>query len=74
MVMGWALYAGSSADAESPSSSYTVAPGDSLWSIAVTHYSATEDPRPKIEAIRQANGLKGNEVQPGMSLNLPSTE
>lgn len=74
MVMGWALYAGSSAGAESPSISYTVAPGDSLWSIAVTHYSASEDPRLKIEAIRQANDLKGNEIQPGMSLEIPSTE
>jgi hypothetical protein len=32
-----------------------------------------EDPRPKVEAIREANDLSGYEIYPGMSLKVPST-
>lgn len=66
-----ALYAGSGAGAESPAVTYSVAPGDTLWSITVAHYSPEEDPRPRIEAIREENGLTDYRVWPGMRLELP---
>ena len=52
---------------------YTVAPGDTLWEIAIERTAVWEDPRPKVEAIREANDLSGYEIYPGMSLKLPST-
>lgn len=50
---------------------YTVAPGDTLWGIAIERTALWEDPRPKVEAIREANDLSGYEIYPGMSLELP---
>jgi hypothetical protein len=66
-----ALYTGGGAGAESQSIHYTVAPGDTLWGIAIEHTAPWEDPRPKVEAIREANDLSGYEILPGMSLELP---
>ena len=66
-----ALYAGGGAGAESQPVQYTVAPGDTLWGIAIEHTAPWEDPRPKVEAIREANDLSGYEIFPGMSLELP---
>jgi LysM repeat protein len=51
--------------------SHTVAPGDTLWSIATEHYPPSEDPRATVEAIRKENGLKGYGIRPGMRLELP---
>jgi LysM repeat protein len=68
-----ALYTGSGAGAESEPVHYTVAPGDTLWGIAIEHTPPWEDPRPKVEAIREANDLSGYEIFPGMSLELPSS-
>ena len=67
-----AVYAGGVAGAEQPVH-YTVAPGDTLWGIAIEHTAIWEDPRPKVEAIREANNLSGYEIYPGMSLKVPST-
>jgi LysM repeat protein len=67
------VYAGGLAGAESQPTHYTVAPGDTLWGIAIEHTAVWEDPRPKVEAIREANDLSGYEIYPGMSLKLPST-
>ena len=67
------LYIGGVAGAEPESVHYTVAPGDTLWEIAIDHTAVWEDPRPKVEAIREANDLSGYEIYPGMSLKLPST-
>ena len=66
-----AVYAGGRVGAEPPPTHYTVAPGDTLWGIAIEHTAPWEDPRPKVEAIREANGLSGYEIYPGMSLKLP---
>jgi len=71
LVMG--VYAGGVARAEPQPVHYTVAPGDTLWGIAIEHTAVWEDPRPKVEAIREANDLSGYEIYPGMSLNVPST-
>ncbi len=51
--------------------SHTVEPGDTLWSIATEHYPPSEDPRAKVEAIRQENHLEGYSIRPGMRLELP---
>ena len=67
-----ALYAGSGAEAEGPSTSYTVSRGDTLWSIAAGHYPRSEDPRVRISEIRDLNHLKDYGLQPGEHLKLPS--
>lgn len=69
-----ALYAGSGASAEPPSAPHTVVAGETLWSIASDHYSPSGDPRVAIEEIRDANGLDGYRIQPGMRLELPAVE
>ncbi len=73
-VVAGVLYSGAWADAEQLPVSHTVAPGDTLWSITVDHYPPLEDPRVGIEAVREANGLEGYRIQPGMRLKLPSVE
>jgi LysM repeat protein len=66
-----AVYTGSGAGAEPESVQYTVAPGDTLWGIAIEHTAPWEDPRTEVEDIREANDLAGYEIYPGMSLELP---
>jgi nucleoid-associated protein YgaU len=68
-----AAYTASGVGAEPQTVSYTVAPGDTLWGIAIERTAPWEDPRPKVEAIREANDLSGYEIFPGMSLELPSS-
>lgn len=72
-ALGLALYTGAGVGAETRPVNYTVAPGDTLWGIAIEHTAVWEDPRPKVEAIREANDLSGYEIYPGMSLELPSS-
>lgn len=69
-----ALYVVRGADAGPPPSYYTVEPGDTVWSIAITHYPPQEDPRPRIEDIRAANDLSGFRIRPGQRLELPPAE
>jgi len=73
VALAVALYVGGIAGAEPRPIHYTVAPGDTLWGIALEHTAVWEDPRPKVEAIREANDLSGYEIYPGMSLKLPPT-
>ena len=73
VALAVAVYAGGVAGAGPQSVRYTVAPGDTLWQIALEHTAVWEDPRPKVEAIREANDLSGYEIYPGMSLKVPST-
>ena len=70
-VIVYLLYATAGADAGTAPVSYTVEHGDTLWEIATKHYSASEDPRAKIEAIRHENGLEGYAIRPGTRLELP---
>jgi LysM repeat protein len=72
-VLAVAAYTGSGAGAEQQPATYTVAPGDTLWGIAIERTAVWEDPRPKVEAIREANDLSGYEIYPGMRLELPPT-
>jgi LysM repeat protein len=68
-----ALYVGGVAGAGQPPTHYTVAPGDTLWGIALERTALWEDPRPKVEAIREANDLSGYEIYPGMDLKVPAS-
>lgn len=71
-VVAGTIYTGARAGAQQPPSYRTVAPGETLWSIAAEHYPHSEDPRVKIEAIREANGLEGYKIYRGERLELPS--
>jgi LysM repeat protein len=64
----WALLARDSG-AGSPSASYRVRPGDTLWSIAVAHHAG--DPREGVWELQQLNRLQGATIQPGQVLVLP---
>jgi LysM repeat protein len=49
----------------------TVAPGESLWSVA-QRIAPGRDPRPVVDQIRRLNHLPGVGVQAGQQLLLPS--
>jgi LysM repeat protein len=51
------------------SDTVVVAPGDTVWSIATSHYGG--DPRPHVEAILQVNHLSSPLLTPGQSLMIP---
>lgn len=69
-ILAFALYSVSRAGAEAPPVHHTVEPGETLWEITVEHYPPSEDPRPIIEEIREANSLTGYRIHPGMRLEL----
>ena len=46
-----------------------VTPGDSVWTIAQTHYAG--DPRSHVDAIMAVNHLSSPSLVPGQSLLLP---
>jgi LysM repeat protein len=48
---------------------YHVQAGDTLWSIAASHYGG--DPRQGVWAIQRENGLGGAALTPGQVLVLP---
>jgi LysM repeat protein len=70
-VLSFALYAGAGAGAEQATVPHTVAPGETLWEIAVENTLPGQDPRLKVEAIRDANDLSGSTIHPGMTLRVP---
>jgi LysM repeat protein len=70
LLTAYLLYTGTGSADPAPVS-HTVEPGDTLWSIATGYYPPSEDPRAKVEAIRQQNGLEGYGIRPGMRLELP---
>jgi LysM repeat protein len=52
-----------------PREIYVVKAGDTLWSIASTHYGG--DPREGVWKLQQRNHLAGTLVRPGERLVLP---
>jgi LysM repeat protein len=48
---------------------YVVKPTDTLWSIALAHYSG--DPRDAVWRLEQRNHLHGTTLVPGQRLVLP---
>ncbi len=52
-----------------PEHVYLVKPGDTLWSIATTHYGG--DPREAVWKIEKRNHLASATIQPGDRLALP---
>lgn len=64
----WALGAAGS-DASRGAHVYVVTPGDTLWSIAESHYGG--DPRAAVWRIQDRNGLRSALLRPGQKLELP---
>ena len=48
-----------------------VRPGDTIWEIARARVGESGDPRPLVEAIRAANGLRTSSLQAGQVLIVP---
>lgn len=67
-LVAWSVLARSSG-AHGPRSVYHVRPGDTLWTIAASHYGG--DPRAAIWEIENANHLEGASIYPGERLLLP---
>lgn len=67
-VLLWAVFARDTGAGAHPRFHRVVA-GDTLWSIAVTHYAG--DPREGVWKLRRRNGLAGSTIVPGQRLTLP---
>jgi LysM repeat protein len=68
-LIAWAALARASHGA-GPEQRYVVKPGDTLWTIAATHYAG--DPRDAIYRIDRRNHLGASVIVPGQRLVLPS--
>jgi LysM repeat protein len=53
-----------------PDTTVVVQPGDTLWSIAASHYPS-DDVRVRVDDIERANGLAGPAIEAGQTLHLP---
>ena len=74
IVAGFLLVApglarGDGPDRPAPSIHYVVEPGDTLWSIA-RRVAPGRDPRPVVDAMVEANDLRGG-LQAGQELSVP---
>ena len=52
---------------------YVVQAGDTLWEIAEREAGATQDPRPLVDAIADANDVDTAQLIPGETLVVPDT-
>jgi nucleoid-associated protein YgaU len=66
--LGWALVARGGAPVAA--TTVRVQPGDTLWSIAASHYPS-DDVRVRVDDIEQANGLHSPVIRAGQTLQLP---
>ena len=72
MAAGFAAKSGAGQDVASTAPSYeivVVAPGETLWSVAAAY--ATGDVQGMVNDIREANNLKGVDLQAGQKLRVP---
>lgn len=72
MAAGFASQSGAGQGAASTAPSYeivVVAPGETLWSVAAAY--ATGDVQGMVNNIREANNLKGVDLQAGQRLRVP---
>jgi LysM repeat protein len=67
-LIAWAFLA-RAVEGAGPTARYTVKPGDTLWSIATSHYAG--DPRDAIYRIDRKNHLGDSVIVPGQTLVLP---
>jgi nucleoid-associated protein YgaU len=67
-VLVWAVFARDTGAGAHPRF-HRVQAGDTLWSIAVTHYAG--DPRKGVWKLQQRNRLAGSTIVPGQRLALP---
>jgi len=67
-LIAWAFLA-RAVQSAGPTQRYTVKPGDTVWSIATSHYAG--DPRDAIYRIDRSNHLRGSVIVPGQKLVLP---
>jgi len=67
-VFLWAVFARDTGAGPTPRY-YTVAAGETLWSIASRHYAG--DPREGVWKLQRRNGLSGSTIVPGQRLVLP---
>ena len=68
VAVTWAVVARAST-AAAPERTYTVQPGDTLWSIAAARYGG--DPRAGVRKVTERNGLDGATIRAGQQLVLP---
>ena len=72
LVAGFAAQSGAGDEEVVATTSYisvVVPQGETLWSVASAY--ATGDVQAMVEAIREANNLKGYDVQAGQKLRIP---
>jgi LysM repeat protein len=72
MVAGFAAQSGANQEAASTAPSFTtivVAPGETLWSVAAAFSQG--DVQAMLAQIREANSLKGFDLQSGQKLRVP---
>ncbi len=62
-------YSARSSNSAGHEQSYVVRAGDTLWSIAASHYGG--DPREAVWRLQDRNHLAGTLVRPGQRLVLP---
>jgi LysM repeat protein len=65
--------AGTSAVGPAPGASVVVRAGDTVWAIARERVGPEGDPRPLVQAIRNANGLGAGPLLAGQRIVLPPT-
>jgi len=72
LVAGFASRSGANqlvSDSAPTFTTVVVAPGETLWSVAVAY--ATGDVQAMVSQIREANNLKGLDLQAGQKLRVP---
>jgi nucleoid-associated protein YgaU len=70
LIVGLVLALIAHGGSPAPDSTVVVQPGDTLWSIAATHYPS-DDVRVRVDDIEQANRLHSPVIEVGQTLRLP---